>query len=53
MEKVCRYDAAAADAYHAQQGEPILSIDQLHDTVYEQRPTPVADSKVRFRSKCV
>jgi len=51
MEKVSRYDAAAAAAHHAQKGEPILSIDQLHDTVYEQRPPP--ESKIRFRSKCV
>ena len=52
MEKVCRYDAAAAATHHVDQGEPILSIDRLHDTVYEQRPT-LPDSKIRFRSKCV
>lgn len=51
MEKVGHYDAAAAAAYHAQKGEPVLAIDTLHEVVYEQRDAPSA--KGRYRSKCV
>mmetsp|Transcript_40151 Transcript_40151/g.89077 ORF Transcript_40151/g.89077 Transcript_40151/m.89077 type:complete len:494 (+) Transcript_40151:82-1563(+) len=37
MQKVNKYDAAAAAAHHAACGDPILSIDRLHDVVYEPR----------------
>ncbi len=61
MEKVRRYDAAEAALHHAQTGAPTLSIDRLHDVVYEQR-TPSSGSLAgaagaagpkRFRSKVV
>ncbi|EFJ46403.1 hypothetical protein VOLCADRAFT_62647 [Volvox carteri f. nagariensis] len=38
MEKVRPYDAAAAAAYYASHPDPTMSIDKLHDIVYEQLP---------------
>ncbi|KAG1669595.1 hypothetical protein FOA52_006368 [Chlamydomonas sp. UWO 241] len=37
MEKVRPYDAEAAAAHHAAVGDAVLSIDNLHDVVYEER----------------
>ncbi|GAX79848.1 hypothetical protein CEUSTIGMA_g7288.t1 [Chlamydomonas eustigma] len=66
MEKAEKYDAKKASDHHLSLGEPMLSIDRLHDQVYEQRPgkecTPSVfdkksndyqDSTKRFRSKLV
>ncbi len=55
MEKVAPYDAAAAAAYYQEHGDPLLSIDRIHDVVYEVRPASeqVATNGKKFRSKCV
>ena len=62
MAKVKRYDAVAAAAHHEAIGPPELSIDKLHDTVYESKGSTkgtsnleggTGNTRARFRSKCV
>lgn len=65
MQKMRPYCAAEAAAYHEAAGEPLMAIDTVHDTVYEQRavkePRVPGESRKkvpnpahrRFRSKVV
>eukprot|EP00798_Chlamydomonas_sp_ICE-L_P004995 gene4995-34779_t len=55
MQKVKKYDAEEAAKYHEKMGEPILSVDNLHEEVYEPRSKDDKKKKKveKYRGKTV